>query len=703
MTNQERALANVAYVKQQENRKKNAKAVSLNTELSDSSLGEGETSLVNRRNMIGEINTLQKEGSLQKTDKGYFITDESKKHLMQDDVFKRTLGTVSGYNDGLVKQQEEKAQATALAEKNQAQINAAIAENGNAGVTGEQANLAATDAVNAPPVGTMLDQFQNYWDNQTDRNKVRNGLLLADAGSTAVSMIPGGNILSTVVGLTSTAGNAYLDFTSEEESIRGNAWKNLGMGLAMDGVGLVGGKSIKGLNSIAKLRPWLKGAVPLMKGAMAGMGAMQGLDALKKIKFQDLLDRDISTWDTSDYMTAVTAARFLMGSARNVGRATLGRKNGIQARQDARVTNKAQEWVSPKGTSDNLLAKHQKAYDTSASDFKAMQKNVDASNKRIQKADDLHSKAMVGNSKRMGYNDAKKNYQSTKDVDPEQMKLARKNYADSETAYSNSKNKVAEAELQKQRALSPYQARQVKATEDFNNNKPSLAYKNQKAEVDKALNDVINANGIVAKSYYRGIHKRKLDDYNTLNKAHNQKAVKNLDDEITNLGAAKDVEIARAKAVKGVEKSKRNVAKTDADKYKDITEDKIKVNKENYDKSNKLVKRLKVAKGSTRASADVDNKKLAQAKQKKNKADDELTSTAEKRLGDDPKGTIAKAEKKHRGIEASAKKSARDKQDAYDTASAKYKKIKKSDKANKAKAKQEMVDSKSDMDKSQKA
>jgi hypothetical protein len=94
----------------------------------------------------------------------------------------------------------------------------------------------------------------------TTAQKARIGYAIADLTSAVFAFIPGyGTVVSAGTGLTSTFGNLWSDL-SDDAVTTGQAWKNFGMNLGMDAIGLIpGGGAASKMGKIVKT---LKSIVP---------------------------------------------------------------------------------------------------------------------------------------------------------------------------------------------------------------------------------------------------------------------------------------------------------------------------------------------------------------------------------------------------------------------------------------------------------
>ena len=105
----------------------------------------------------------------------------------------------------------------------------------------------------------------------TGAQKARIGYAIADLTSAVAAFLPGyGTIVSAGAGLTSTFGNLWSDLTDDAVT-KGQAWKNFGMNLGMDVMGLIpGGGAASKMGKIVKT---IKTIVPTMI-ALPGVASM---------------------------------------------------------------------------------------------------------------------------------------------------------------------------------------------------------------------------------------------------------------------------------------------------------------------------------------------------------------------------------------------------------------------------------------------
>jgi hypothetical protein len=677
MTNEERMLAWQAKEKQNIYRKENAKATDLKTNIGDETLGAGQSSLVKRKKMLDEINALQKSGSLMRSDKGFYITDKSKQGLLNDAVFKNTLGSVKNYNDGLARQMAEQKALEQQEQKEQKLRNEADPD--GVGTSTEQEDAIAEQAVKQPPVGSFGEQIWDHIKSQDARTQTRYGLLGMDAASTAISWLPVGNLVSAGMGLVSTLGNAALDFTDENVDAS-DAWKNLAVGVALDGASIFGGKGMKAMNSIGNMKPLIKGILPILKTGLAAYGGMAGMESIKGMtqgehsKWQDILNRDLSTWDSADYMEAFAAARFLMGAARTAGRKTVGglrgKKRGpsVYDRADTRAGNIAEHAVArvTGGVSGLDIQHGQKMAKKAGIDFENNNKLV-AKNEAINRA-----RKKINENQAKKYKQAEADYELTKDMSPEKLASL-----DKKVNFQNNRVAHAQAKQQESNAAGEQRINRAKAVIDRSKarlDRDSDAYSaaTQQAAASKAAWEQ-------AGKPEGGLFKSAMDaDAATV---VSKKAIHDKSKQVYDERAQKGINIGtkindrKVKYEKLVKKraAKAKQAKDLKDKYVNTKPEDIEANKKKYEKAEKLQKKSKERLEKSNKDLEEALNKKAVSQSNKNKTEDDLARAKLDRKGVNPKGTVDKLEREHEQLvqtskenERNLKQSQKEAQKAYD-------------------------------------
>lgn len=168
-------------------------------------------------------------------------------------------------------------------------------------------------------------------DNQSEANPnagwdakhyARLGSAVADLGAAVTGFVPGwGTAASAVLGVGSTVTNFFTDM-SDDAVTAGEMWKNLGLNLGMDVLGLIpGGGAASKMGKIVKT---LKGTVPLIV-ALPGVASMLAnspeiAESWKKA-FDGDSDEGGSKMDYQDYMNILQVLNVAAGAV-NIGRNT---------------------------------------------------------------------------------------------------------------------------------------------------------------------------------------------------------------------------------------------------------------------------------------------------------------------------------------------------------------------------------------------
>lgn len=162
-----------------------------------------------------------------------------------------------------------------------------------------------------------LDNPNAGWDSKHTARLVS---AFADLGAAVTGFVPGwGTVASGILGVGSTITNAITDFTDEAVT-SGEAWKNLGMNLGLDVLGLIpGGGAASKMGKIVKT---LKGTVPLIV-AIPGVTSMLANSPEIAASWKKAFDGDPenggSKMDYQDYMNILQVLNVAMGAV-NIGR-----------------------------------------------------------------------------------------------------------------------------------------------------------------------------------------------------------------------------------------------------------------------------------------------------------------------------------------------------------------------------------------------
>ena len=148
----------------------------------------------------------------------------------------------------------------------------------------------------------------------TASQKARVGYALADLTSAVAAFFPGaGTAVSAGAGLTSTFGNLWSDLTDDAVT-SGQAWKNFGMNLGMDAMGLIpGGGAASKMGKIVKT---LKSVVPYviaLPGVVSMLSNSPEIAASWKKAFDGDPENDGSKMDYQDYMNILQVLNVATG------------------------------------------------------------------------------------------------------------------------------------------------------------------------------------------------------------------------------------------------------------------------------------------------------------------------------------------------------------------------------------------------------
>jgi hypothetical protein len=150
----------------------------------------------------------------------------------------------------------------------------------------------------------------------------RLGYAAADLSSAIAAFFPGaGTAISAVTGIASTIGNAISDFT--DDAVTGSqAWKNLGMNLGMDLMGL-----IPGGGSAAKFGKILKTIKPMAATIIALPGIKSMFNNSPEIlaSWKKVFDED-AKMDYQDYMNLLQVLNVAAGGTNVVRNAVVSSK-----------------------------------------------------------------------------------------------------------------------------------------------------------------------------------------------------------------------------------------------------------------------------------------------------------------------------------------------------------------------------------------
>ncbi|MCK5788291.1 MAG: hypothetical protein KAH32_04805, partial [Chlamydiia bacterium] len=293
-------------LEQKKYRKDNSNVTTFNTDLDDSTIGEGTAGLVKRKEMLNTIADMQEKGTLRYTDNGYYIKGDAN-NVSRSDLFKNTLSTVVNYNATIAEQKREKKREE---EKDNREAQAQVIVDPN------NTGTALVPKKTAYP-GDPFAQLMDYYDTSDTNTKMHLLATGIDAATIPLGMVPGLTIASAIAGAGATTLHGIADWNSGD---KWGAVKGMAMGYSLDALSVFGGKGLKAMNSIGKIGGWIKGAVPILKAGLVGGGMYAGLDAASKVKYEDILNRDISSWDTTDYANIVSLVQFISSGAKGASR-----------------------------------------------------------------------------------------------------------------------------------------------------------------------------------------------------------------------------------------------------------------------------------------------------------------------------------------------------------------------------------------------
>ena len=167
------------------------------------------------------------------------------------------------------------------------------------------------------PDNKSLDNPNAGWD---PKHYARLGSAVADLGAAITGFIPGwGTVASGVLGFGSTIANFGTDL-ADDAVTSGEMWKNLGLNLGMDILGLIpGGGAASKMGKIVKT---LKGTVPLIV-ALPGVASMLANSPEIAASWKKAFDGDPenggSKMDYQDYMNILQVLNVAAGAV-NIGR-----------------------------------------------------------------------------------------------------------------------------------------------------------------------------------------------------------------------------------------------------------------------------------------------------------------------------------------------------------------------------------------------
>ena len=171
--------------------------------------------------------------------------------------------------------------------------------------------------------------------NLTAGQKARIGYAIADLTSAVSAFFPGyGTAISAIAGVTSTVGNFISDLTDDAVTL-GDAWKNFGMNLGMDALGLIpGGGAASKMGKIVKS---LKNVVPTLV-ALPGVASMLANSPEIAQSWKKAFDGDPedggSKMNYQDYMNILQVLNVAAGTT------TIGRNVYKSAKKSTKQENK---------------------------------------------------------------------------------------------------------------------------------------------------------------------------------------------------------------------------------------------------------------------------------------------------------------------------------------------------------------------------
>lgn len=148
----------------------------------------------------------------------------------------------------------------------------------------------------------------------TTAQKARIGYAAADLTSAVAAFFPGaGTVVSAVSGLGSTFGNLYSDLTDDAVTA-GQAWKNFGMNLGMDALGLIpGGGAASKMGKIVKSLKTVVPAVIALPGVVTMLSNSPEIAASWKKAFDGDPSEGGSKMDYQDYMNILQVLNVAAG------------------------------------------------------------------------------------------------------------------------------------------------------------------------------------------------------------------------------------------------------------------------------------------------------------------------------------------------------------------------------------------------------
>lgn len=188
------------------------------------------------------------------------------------------------------------------------------AEKNNVSITTQKAKDQYLDSDNQ-----SIDNPNAGWD---AKHYARLGSAVADLGAAVAGFVPGyGTAASAVLGVGSTVTNFFTDM-SDDAVTAGEMWKNLGLNLGMDVLGLIPGGGAA--SKMGKILKTLKGTVPLII-ALPGVASMLSHSPEIAASWKKAFDGDPenggSKMDYQDYMNILQVLNVAAG-ATNIARNT---------------------------------------------------------------------------------------------------------------------------------------------------------------------------------------------------------------------------------------------------------------------------------------------------------------------------------------------------------------------------------------------
>jgi len=329
-------------------------------------------------NMVKMVQQLDARGLLKKTANGYYVTDANiRAKLEKEPMFQRSLTELEAYSNQYTENRKDAMQGTAddsigpsEAKLLDARIKKRIVDKYNKKYhpvtppvkpttkieeTKAGDSMVVADNTSKAPTanaGTVTPEVKDinmnvltarmgfgskgevksedgedspiFGDKISDLDKAYIIAAGVDLSSVIAGLIPGAHIASAAIGFGSTIATAAIDYNNPDM----DGWDvagNFAFGAALDFMSLGGGKVLKGAKVLRGLTPVMKRIAPIVRGGLltwtVGSGTNAILEAKDRELWQDVLNKDVADWDAQDFMYAIQATMFVLGSGKSMARA----------------------------------------------------------------------------------------------------------------------------------------------------------------------------------------------------------------------------------------------------------------------------------------------------------------------------------------------------------------------------------------------